>query len=159
MEAFREYVLQVSAVALLCAMIFRLLRGIGTVKLMIKLLCGIILAYSVVQPMKQLDFPDLESYVSGIQEDADQVVQSGIKAASNALEEGIIDGTEAYILEKAKALNLDLIVEVEVSDDEIPVPITVSLTGSAAPYARSVLEETISRELNIPKEKQTWISH
>ena len=61
-------------------------------------------------------------------------------------------------MEKAKDLNLDLVVEVELSDDECPIPVAVSLTGNVAPYAKSVLGDAISRDLNIPKERQKWIS-
>ena len=61
-------------------------------------------------------------------------------------------------MEKSSGLNLDLVVEVELSDDEIPVPVAVSLTGNVSPYNKLILSNTISNDLNIPKEKQIWIS-
>lgn len=85
-------------------------------------------------------------------------VQWGESTAATALAESISQGTEAYILEKAKGMNVELAVEVELSDDEIPVPVAVSLTGQVAPYVKTVLSDTISQDLNIPKEKQIWIS-
>lgn len=159
MSSLREYILQLCAVALLCSVVLRLARGSGAVKTMIKLLCGVILAYSVIQPVKQLQLPDLEQYTAQFREEAEQAACQGKDAAVNALIESISEGTETYILEKAKALNLDMVVEVELSDDEIPVPVAVTLTGNTAPYAKTVLEKTIEQELNIPKENQIWISH
>jgi hypothetical protein len=55
-------------------------------------------------------------------------------------------------------MNIDLAVEVVLSEDEIPIPVAVSLAGNVAPYAKSLLSEAISKDLNIPKENQTWIS-
>lgn len=158
MDSIRDYVIHISATALLCAVILRFARGSNAVKMMIKLLCGIVLAYSVIQPVKKLDLSGLEDFTSEFREEADQAVQWGKNAYAESWTESISQGIEAYIVEKAKAMNVDLVVEVELSDDEIPVPVAVSLTGDVAPYAKSVLSDTIWQDLNIQKENQTWIS-
>lgn len=158
MESLREYVLHITATALCCAVILRLTRGSSAVKTIIKLLCGIVLAYSIIQPVKQLDFSVLNEFALEFQQDAEQAVLWGEKESHTAWIEGISQGVEAYILEKAKAMNVDLDVEVELSDDDIPVPVAVLLRGNAAPYVKSVLSDVISQDLDIPKENQTWIS-
>jgi hypothetical protein len=158
-DGLREYVIHISATAMLCAVILRLARGSGAVKMMIKLLCGIVLAYSIVQPLKQLDFSVVERFTVNLQEDADRAVLWGQNLSASALSESISRGAETYIVEKAKAMDVELVVEVEVSDDAIPVPAAVSITGDVSPYAKSVLIDTISQDLNIPKEKQIWTSH
>ena len=158
MEALREYVIHVSATALICSVLVRFANGTGAVKMMIRLLCSIVLTYSIIQPFKEVDIPDFEKFVAEYREEADLAVQWGKNLSSRAWSERISSGMEAYILEKSKGLNLDLSVEVELSDDEIPVPVAVSLTGKVAPYARAILSDTISNDLNIPKEKQIWIS-
>lgn len=157
MNGLQEYVIHLSATALICAVLLRLARGNGAVKAMIKLLCGIVLAYSLIQPVKQLKLSGLERFVSEFHEDADRAVEWGKNVSAEAWAQSISQGAEAYILEKAKTMNLDLVVEVELSDDEIPVPAAVSLIGNAAPYAKTVLSNTISEELNISKENQIWI--
>lgn len=159
MEALREYVIHVSATALICALLIRFVHSTGTVKMMIRLLCSLLLTYSIIQPIIQLELPDFGSFAAEYRTEADRAVQLGKDITSSAWSERISSGMEAYILEKSKELNLDLIVEVELSDDEIPVPVAVSLTGKVAPYAKSILSETISKNLDIPKEKQIWISH
>lgn len=158
MDGFRDYVIQLSATALICAVVLRFARGSGAVKMMIKLLCGIILSYSIIHPITDLSFSGIRQFASEFQADAQNAVQWGEEVYSEAWTQSITQGVEAYILEKARDLKLDLCVEVELSDDEIPVPVAVLLTGDVAPYAKSVLGDTISRDLNIPKENQTWIS-
>ena len=158
METLRDYAIQVSATALICALILQLVNVSGAVKVMIRLLCSIILLYSIIQPFKQLDFPDFGNILSKYREEADIAVQHGTNITSKALTERISSGMEAYILEKSSGLKLDLIVEVELSNDEIPVPVSVSLKGKTSPHAKSKLSDIISKDLNIPKEKQIWIS-
>ena len=158
MDRLCEYVIRLSATALLCAVVMRFARGSSAVKMMIKLLCGIVLAYSIIQPVRELKLSDFGDVAMEFRQDADRAVQWGKNTSAEAWAESILQGTEAYILEKAKDLNLDLNVEVELSNDEFPVPVAVSLAGNVAPYAKSVLADSISRDLNIPKENQKWIS-
>lgn len=158
MDWLCDYVLRLSATALLCAVIIRFSRGGSAAKMMIKLLCGIVLAYSIIQPIRQLEISDFGDVIMDYRNEADDAVQWGKNVSTEAWAESISQGVQTYILEKAKDLNLDLVVEVELSDDEFPVPVAVSLTGKAAPYAKTVLSDAISRDLNIPKENQKWIS-
>lgn len=158
MGGLGTYVLHITATALICTVISHFMRGSGAVKTIMKLLCGIVLVFSIIRPVKQFDFTSIERFTVGFQREADQAAQLGKNTAFETWTESICQGTEAYILEKAKAMKADLAVEVEVSDGEIPVPVAVSLTGDVSPYVKSVLSDTISQELNIPKEKQIWIS-
>ena len=158
MEGLRDYVFHITATALICAVVLRFARGSGAAKMIIRLLCGIVLAYSIIQPVKQIDFFSLDEFALEFQQDAQQAALWGKNESVAAWAQGITQGVEAYILEKAKAMDVDLAVEVELSEDEIPVPVAVSLWGDVAPYVKSVLSDTISQDLNIPKEKQTWIS-
>ena len=157
-EGLRDYVIHITATALICSVILHFARGSGSVRMLIKLLCGIVLAYSIIQPMKELDVSKLEGLTFQFREEADRAVYWGENESRTAWVESISQGTEAYILEKAKAMNIDLAVEVVLSEDEIPIPVAVSLAGNVAPYAKSLLSEVISKDLNIPKENQTWIS-
>ena len=59
--------------------------------------------------------------------------------------------TQAYILDKAQALNTVLEVEVTLSDDDIPVPLKVRLKGKISPYAKGRLQATIAEDLGIEK--------
>lgn len=158
MDTFRDYVVRIIATALLCAVIVRFARGSGTVKKMVKLLCGIVLASGVILPMRQWNVYDFGNVVSEFRQDAEHAVAIGEEESFQTWAACIQEGVETYILKKADALNLKLDVEVVLSDDEIPVPVSVMLTGNAAPYAKTVLGDAISQDLNIPKEKQIWIT-
>jgi hypothetical protein len=158
MEGLRDYAIHVSSTALICSLLLRFADISGAAKVMIRLLCSVILIYSITQPIRQFDIPEFGNLVEQYKDEADLAVQHGKKVTSKAFAERISNGMEAYILEKSTGLNLDLNVEVELSDDEIPVPVSVSLTGKVSPYAKSILSDTISDDLNIPKEKQIWIS-
>ena len=68
----------------------------------------------------------------------------------------IKERTQSYILDKAQSLNAVLDVEVTLSDDEIPVPVKVCITGKVSPYARGRLENLIIEDLGIEKENQIW---
>ena len=68
----------------------------------------------------------------------------------------ITDKTCAYILDKAETLRAQLTVQVILSDEELPVPERIYLTGQASPYARSMLQRLIEEELGVPKERQIW---
>lgn len=158
MDGLREFVVHISATAMICALIVRLTQGNGATKMIIKLLCGVAMAVSIVQPIKQIDMINIDDFGVRFQDEADQAVQLGKNTAIETWSESISQGIEAYILEKAKTMKVDLDVEVELSENEIPIPVAVSLAGNVGPYAKSVLSDTISQELNIPKEKQIWIS-
>lgn len=158
MVGLRAFVVNITATALICALVMRLTHGSGTVKLVMKLLCGMVLAVSLLKPINALEFADIEQYMARFQFQADQAVQWGEDSASLTWRESISQGVETYILEKAKTLKVDLDVEVELSEEEVPIPVGVSLVGKISPYAKSVLSDTISQDLNIPKEKQIWIS-
>ena len=64
--------------------------------------------------------------------------------------------TEAYIVDKATALHASLSAQVTVSDDEIPIPVAVRLTGAVSPNVRRQMEDFIQEELGITRENQKW---
>ena len=158
MDGLREYVVHITATALICALVMRLVQGSGTTKRIMKLLCGAVMAVSIVNPIKQLNMTNMGDFTLDIQEEADQAVLLGENTAMETWRESISQGVEAYILEKAKSMKVDLDVEVELSKDEIPAPVAITLSGKVGPYAKTVLSDTISQELDIPKERQIWIS-
>ena len=89
-------------------------------------------------------------------DDAQQAIQSGVADTSNTLKQIIKDKTEAYILDKAASLGVDLQVDVILSDTAPPLPVEVLLIGAASPYAKAQLSTMIADELGIAKEAQRW---
>ncbi len=121
-----------------------------------KLLCSIYLVICAVKPIPQLEFTVFGAIETDIVLDAQEAAASGENTVRELLVESIIEQTEAYILEKAKEMNIDLAVQVEVSEDDIPMPTSVCLSGKISPYAKTRISELIAQDLGINKEHQTW---
>ena len=91
-----------------------------------------------------------------LQPQAQEAATAGEQQAKSALRESIKQRTEAYILDKAKTLAAQVAVEVTLSNEAIPVPIAVRISGNISPYARMQLQTILQEELGIPKEAQAW---
>lgn len=154
MEALRQYIISVVAAALLCGIVTGLMPQ-GRSSQIIRMVCGLFLAYTVLAGLTGLDLQIPDWDVLAVT-DARQAAALGESLGEVALTQVIKEQTEAYILDKAAALGLSL--EVEVSLDESQVPQSVVLEGQASPYERQQLQNTIARELGIAKENQQWIS-
>ena len=156
MEAVRQYLLSVTAAAIVCSIINRVIGKTGTYAAIVKLITGLFLVFTVISPFAKLQIADLPAYMDSLTVDADLVVKDGQQTARDAVREIIKAEAEAYILDKAAALDLTVEAEVIVSDTDIPQPCAVTLRGSASPYAKQRLQQLIANDLGIPEEKQTW---
>lgn len=153
MEALRQYVISVVAAALLCG-IFRNILGDGATGRILKLVCGLFLAYAVLQPLGRLDVTgEIRDFLPDIDQ-AEQAVAAGEAFSQDAMTRLIKTETAAYILDKATALGLE--VTVEVTLDEENRPAAVSITGEASPQERRKLASILALDLGIPKEAQQW---
>lgn len=153
MEALRQYIISVVAAALLCSLVTELMPG-GRAKQIIRMVCGLFLAYTVLQGLTGLELttPD---WADTSRNEARQAAALGESLGEEALAQVIKEQTRAYILDKATALGLQL--EVEVTLDEGGIPWAVTLSGQVAPYERRQLESAIALDLGISKENQQWI--
>lgn len=117
-----------------------------------KLICGIFMALALLHPLGSLDLPELtlDPYV----EEAETAVKAGQAQARAARNEIITGSLEAYILTKAK--ELDLAVEAEVTLTADGLPASVILSGSASPSEREALTSSIAAALGIGKEDIEW---
>lgn len=157
MDSIRAYLLSVIAAALICGIINRLLDGKGANGTVTKLITGLFMAFTLISPVLDLRFDAVTDFTAAYTRDADAAVAAGESMTKEALHGIIKSRTEAYILDKAAALNAALTVEVTLSDDDIPTPVAARLTGSIAPYAKTRLQSILEDDLGIDKEHQTWI--
>ena len=67
-----------------------------------------------------------------------------------------MEQASAYVLEKAKALNLDITAQLEFGNEDIPIPKQIYLNGNVSPYAKKELTHFIAEQLGIPEENQVW---
>lgn len=156
MESIRQYVISVTAAAILCGILKSVLPGKDAMAGMLRLITGIFLAFTVIKPLAQVELADLPVLSSDYLSEAQAASADGEKIASDAMAAIIKQQAEAYILDKARSMNLRLTVTVTVSDDTLPTPVGVRLSGAVSPYARSCLERVIEEDLGIAKENQIW---
>ncbi len=156
MDEIREYLFQLLAAAIIFGTAIKLVPGKGPTSALIKLLCSVLMVICAVKPIPQFDFNLLDTAQAEIMLDAEAAVASGENTVRQMLSESIIEQTEAYILEKAKEMDVDLAVQVEVSEDEIPMPVSVCLSGKISPYVKTQLSNMITQDLGVSKEYQVW---
>ena len=156
MDGIREYLIGVVAAALLCGIITTLTGTKGTVGLAVRLVSGLLMLLAVIRPWASISPDNLFGWAEDITADGTGFVASGEILAEEAYRTGIKQQTEAYIVDEARALNCDLTVEVILSDEEIPVPTQVRLTGEVSPYARQTLTNMMTERLGIKREDLIW---
>lgn len=157
MDEIRNYVISVTATAMLLGIAKGILGENGTVGTVFPLICGGVMVFAIVSPWKTFRLSEWEMPLSGYLLEGEAYRREGEESASAAMAEIIKSQTAAYILDKAAELEADLQVEVTVSADAVPVPVEVRLTGSISPYGKARLEAVLEEKLGIAKEHQIWI--
>ena len=156
MEEIKTYLMGIVAAAIVCGIVTRLLGDKGTQGAMAKLIAGLFLAFTVIRPVVNIRLDSLTDFTAAYSLDGQQAALKGESLTKEALAASIKAQTEAYILDKAAALHMDLEVLVTVSGEDIPTPTAVRLSGKASPYAKARLQSIITEDLGIDKERQTW---
>ena len=154
MEGLQSYILSVTAAGILCAVI-SCLGGKGSHGPILKLMCGIVMTAVIIKPVLSAAPINLSRYLKQLDADAASVVESGLRSSDEALRERITGELEAYILDKAGELGLQITAAVTL-DDQDAAPASVVISGSASPHARSAMTEMLREELGIPAEALEW---
>ena len=76
--------------------------------------------------------------------------------AYQAMTELIKEKSQAYILDKAAELDASITADVTISEEELPKPLSVVISGQVSPYNRKRLESILETDLGIAKENQVW---
>ena len=156
MTDLRSYFLSVISAALITAIVRRLMGDKGTAAAVCKLMSGLVLTFTVLSPLVNLNLSGMNGFTDAYAYDAQQVVTFGAQISADALEKSIKEKTEAYILDKAKQYDAELSVQVMLTDETIPKPKSVIISGSISPYAKNALQNIIRTDLGVDKEYQIW---
>ena len=122
MEPIREYLLSLSVAAMACAIVRRLLDRKGTPAAIGKLLTGLFMTVTVISPLMNFSISPLQNLTEDFRQQAQMAVKEGEETANSALRKGITERTQAYILDKAKAMGANIQVRITLSDESYPVP-------------------------------------
>ena len=153
----KEYIFSIIAAAIITAIVGSLVSGKTSAGKLIHLLTGTLMVVTVIAPLTQVSFENISEFWNNTAFDADSYVSQGEAAATQALNTIIKDRFEAYILDKATRMGLEIAVEVDFDGSNDSIPSQVTINGALSPYAKGVLSEYITDHLGIPKECQNWI--
>lgn len=156
MDSIRQYLLSVAAAAIICGIAIGLSGKKSAYSTIVKMLTGLILAVTVIAPLANMKLMDFSDYIDGLSIEADDAVLEGEIMAREATASIIKSNIEAYILDKAASMDLNIEVEVTLSSTSPPGPSAVLITGAVSPYSKEVLMQYIATDLGIPKENQAW---
>lgn len=155
-DGVKGYLLGIFAAALICVLCTRLIKDKGAAGASAKMIAGLFLVFTVIRPIADLPGTDLVLWTEDFSKEASLIAAEGEARTKEAVAAVIKSRTQAYILDKAQALELQLQVEVVLSQDDLPVPERVHLSGKASPYARARLQQILEQDLGISKENQIW---
>ena len=157
MRSWGQYILSVGLASLLVAVIGEFSDRKSSTGTVIRMLCGLFLAFTAISPVADLNIEILDAFSRELDGDAASVVSVGRELRAESMQELIRQETEAYILDKARVLGCEIEATVSVGDGEIPVPESVLITGDISTSARRELEKLLEQDLGISKENQQWI--
>ncbi len=154
MESIRQYLISVTAAAVICGSITGILGNKGTIGSIAKFLCGLFMTITVFSPWVDFQMPNFGSFMDTYQKEAELSVADAQIVSGQMKSEIITEQVRSYILDKADSMGLS--VSVDVSLDDTLLPNVVIINGEASPYARARLCNYILENLGIPEEKLLW---
>lgn len=158
MESIREYLLSVTAAAVLCSCVCAFFQKKSTVSNLVKTLCGIFLSLVVLRPIIHVSIPEISDLFPHISADAQAITAEAEQLATDKRCEVIKQHAQAYVYDKAAVLGCDITVDISLNTEEPYAPESVRITGKVSPYAKSQLSAWIKSDLGISEEEQHWNS-
>ena len=155
MAGLSGFVLSVVSASVIVAVVSSFFDGKSGISGIIKLVSGLFLTFVIISPLTKLDFSAVNDSLEKFTLDGVEAASEGEKIAREAEADIITSRVQAYILDKAHSLGVQLDVEVVLDRDNIPV--SVKLSGNISPYAKARMAAIITEDLGISKEHQLWI--
>lgn len=152
----KSYIISIVAAAIVCAVSRSLVNEKSAAGRIVRLLSGLLMTITVLTPLIDISFSNVADYFNGLSLEADRYVEDGKAIAQDEVAGIIKSQTEAYILDKAARMGLQIAVEVELDEGNNSIPCGAKVTGTLSPYAKEVMSEYMEDTLGIPKENQKW---
>ena len=159
MMNIKSYILGIVASAMVCAIAGSLVNDKTSTGKLVKLIANLLMTVTILAPLVNISFQNITNYLDDISIQANQYAENGTQMAQDRAAGIIKSKTEAYILDKANSMGLEIGVEVELDDSSNTLPSGVIISGTLSPYAKQVLGEYMEDMLGIPKENQKWKSN
>lgn len=152
----KDYLTSLIAAAVICGIITTFThknKGCGAV---VKMLCGIFMAVTVISPIAQLQLQDINVNLDQLTQEADLITQNGVSDSQQEQEAVIKQQLETYIIDKARKLETEIQVDLTLTQDELHLPQDIRIRGAVSPHNKAIIRQWINDELGIPEENQQW---
>ena len=157
MEGVREYLLSVTAGAILCGILGSLVGEKGAFSGLYKLISGLVLCFLMISPLVNIELSDFSQFANELISQGDQAVREGEESRDEMLRQIITDEARAYIMDKARSYGAEIQVEITLSQDDPPVLENCTIRGQISPYVKQQLKKILIIDLGIPEENHLWI--
>lgn len=152
----KEYILSIVAAGIVCSIAGSLVNSKSALGQILRLLTGIVMVITIISPVLNISFSHITDYLDDLSIQGEIYASNGTTAAKESMSVIIKEQIEAYILDKADHMDLDIAVEVALDDRNNSIPCGVTITGKLSPYAKGILGSYIEEKLGIAKEHQRW---
>ncbi len=155
MGALKEWLLSVTAAAILCALAQGLIPP-GPVRRVGRLTAGLVMAAALLSPLASLKGVEPEEWLESWQPQGE--VQELEEQRDETMKTIIEAECSAYIVDKAAALGAECQVEIECAPegDGVFLPWQVTVTGDLTSGQREQLTQQIQEDLDVPPERQQY---
>ena len=156
MAFIRQYLMSLISAAIIVGIITSITKSNKTGASIIRLISGIFLSLVMLSPILRIEIQDFTDFYNDISLDASDAVRNGKNIYQNEMRSVIKEELETYILDKASALQLDVDVDVILSDELPPEPTSIRISGNTSPYNKQMFQVFLSDEIGVSKENQIW---
>lgn len=152
----KDYILGIMVTGVVCGIVGGLVSNKTATGQILRLLTGILMVIAIISPVVNISFTHITDYIDDLAAQGDYYANQGKTTAEESMSAIIKEQIEAYILDKADRMSLDIAVEVALDEGNNSVPCGVIITGNLSPYAKGILGSYIEETLGIAKEHQQW---
>lgn len=152
----KEYIFGIMVAGIICSIAGSLVSNKTATGKILRLLAGTLMVVTILSPVANITFGSISDYLDGLASQGDYYASNGKTMAEESMSAIIKQQVEAYILDKADRMDLDIAVEVALDDRNNSVPCGVTITGDISPYAKKIMGSYIEENLGIAKELQRW---
>ena len=156
MELLRQWLTGVTCAAMIAALADSLTPA-GTGKKIGRMAGGLLLLIALVQPVLEVDFSALASASVPLELEESELEKTDLEWMKTIIGRE----TGAYILDKAEELGIPcqgVAVTCAVTEDGVPYPSAVAVSGPLTQAEREELSRAIETDLAIPADRQTYES-
>lgn len=156
MFEFKQYIIAVTAAAVVGCIAVSICDKKSATSAVVKLIVGVFMTLTILKPMIEIKIADISEYLSFVNTTASDSVQAGCDWADSETTAIIKEQSEAYILDKASNVGVQVEVDVAVCAQAPYAPSAVTVSGNVSPYAKMQLSEIIEKDIGVSKENQIW---